>query len=63
MPSKALNVIYQVWSGRDFKPVKTLPGHEAKVTASDISAGNFGNLNKLSLNLSFFSPLSFCIYS
>ncbi|WRX14115.1 WD40 repeat - like 10 [Theobroma cacao] len=26
-----------VWSGRDFKPVKSLPGHEAKVTASDIS--------------------------
>ncbi|KAK8508550.1 hypothetical protein V6N12_044467 [Hibiscus sabdariffa] len=28
---------YLVWSGRDFKPVKSLPGHEAKVTASDIS--------------------------
>ncbi|KAL4347230.1 hypothetical protein GQ457_17G020740 [Hibiscus cannabinus] len=27
----------KVWSGRDFMPVKSLPGHEAKVTASDIS--------------------------
>ncbi|KAK7355211.1 hypothetical protein VNO80_14460 [Phaseolus coccineus] len=26
----------KVWSGRDFKPVKTLSGHEAKVTSVDV---------------------------
>lgn len=26
----------KVWSARDFKPVKTLSGHEAKVTSVDV---------------------------
>ena len=32
---------FQIWSARDFKPVKTLSGHEAKVTALDVAAGKF----------------------
>ena len=31
----------QVWSARDFKPIKTLSGHEAKVTSLDITEGQF----------------------
>lgn len=30
---------FQIWSARDFKPVKTLSGHEAKVTSLDIIGG------------------------
>ncbi|CAA2984190.1 U4 U6 small nuclear ribonucleo PRP4 [Olea europaea subsp. europaea] len=26
----------KVWSSRDFKPVKTLSGHESKVTSLDV---------------------------
>ena len=29
----------QVWSARDFKPVKVLSGHEAKVTSVDVAGG------------------------
>lgn len=29
----------QVWSSRDFKPVKTLSGHESKVTSLDVVGG------------------------
>lgn len=29
----------QIWSSRDFKPVKTLAGHEAKVTSLDVVGG------------------------
>ncbi|KAJ6967975.1 hypothetical protein NC653_036036 [Populus alba x Populus x berolinensis] len=35
-----------VWSGRYFKPVKTLSAHEAKVTSLNINAGSFPNLDK-----------------
>ena len=31
----------QIWSSRDFKPVKTLSGHEAKVTSLDVSGGKY----------------------
>lgn len=31
--------IIQIWSARDFKPVKTLSGHEAKVTSLDVAGG------------------------
>lgn len=34
----------QVWSGRDFKPVKTLSGHEAKVTSLDVLGGRISTL-------------------
>lgn len=30
---------FQIWSARDFKPVKTLSGHEAKVTSLDVIGG------------------------
>lgn len=30
---------FQIWSARDFKPVKTLSGHEAKVTSLDVLGG------------------------
>lgn len=33
--------IHQIWSARDFKPVKTLSGHEAKVTSLDVAGGKF----------------------
>ncbi|KAL9336213.1 hypothetical protein Peur_070701 [Populus x canadensis] len=36
----------KVWSGRYFKPVKTLSAHEAKVTSLNINACNFPNLDK-----------------
>lgn len=29
----------QVWSSKDFKPVKTLSGHESKITSLDVVAG------------------------
>ncbi|KAF9623844.1 hypothetical protein IFM89_005429 [Coptis chinensis] len=29
----------KVWSSRDFKPIKTLSGHDAKVTSLDIVGG------------------------
>lgn len=29
----------QIWSARDFKPVKTLAGHESKVAGVDVSSG------------------------
>ncbi|GAB4843898.1 hypothetical protein Ancab_013862 [Ancistrocladus abbreviatus] len=32
------DMMAKVWSSRDFKPVKTLSGHEAKVTSLDIVA-------------------------
>lgn len=32
-------ISFQIWSARDFKPVKTLSGHEAKVTSLDITGG------------------------
>uniref|UniRef100_A0A251RVH1 Putative WD40/YVTN repeat-like-containing domain-containing protein n=1 Tax=Helianthus annuus TaxID=4232 RepID=A0A251RVH1_HELAN len=28
----------QIWSSRDFKPVKVLSGHEVKVTSVDVAA-------------------------
>ncbi|RZS22759.1 hypothetical protein BHM03_00055583 [Ensete ventricosum] len=31
-----------VWSAQDFKPIKTLSGHEAKITSLDITKG-YGN--------------------
>lgn len=31
----------QVWSSKDFKPVKTLSGHESKVTSLDVVGGQF----------------------
>lgn len=34
-------ILSQVWSGQDFKPTKTLAGHEARVTGLDISDGEF----------------------
>jgi U4/U6 small nuclear ribonucleoprotein PRP4 len=30
----------QLWSTRDYKPIKSLAGHESKVTSLDISGGN-----------------------
>lgn len=35
------DIYYQVWSSRDFKPIRTLSGHEAKVTSLDIAGGVF----------------------
>lgn len=32
-------LVLQIWSGRDFKPVKTLAGHESKVAGIDVSTG------------------------
>ncbi|TXG54105.1 hypothetical protein EZV62_019361 [Acer yangbiense] len=37
----------KVWSGPDFKLVKTLSGHEAKVTSLDAGAGNFSSCRKI----------------
>jgi WD40 repeat protein len=31
---------FQLWSARDYKPIKSLVGHESKVTSLDISGGN-----------------------
>jgi hypothetical protein len=30
---------FQLWSARDYKPIKSLVGHESKVTSLDISGG------------------------
>lgn len=35
----------QVWSSRDFKPVKVLSGHEAKVTSVDVVGGKLSILD------------------
>lgn len=43
LPSLAIVVSYipyfQLWSARDYKPIKSLVGHESKVTSLDISGG------------------------
>ena len=45
----------QVWSSRDFKPVKTLSGHEAKVTSVDVVGGNFQFTEAKYRSLTFFN--------
>jgi hypothetical protein len=35
---------FQLWSARDYKPIKSLAGHESKVTSLDISGGTYGFL-------------------
>ena len=39
--SLKFDFLHQVWSSRDFKPVKTLSGHEARVTSLDVGGGEF----------------------
>lgn len=31
---------FQIWSAKDFKPIKTLLAHEEKITSLDITGGN-----------------------
>lgn len=40
-----IGFVSQVWSARDFKPVKVLSGHEAKVTSVDVVGGKLYFLN------------------
>lgn len=40
---------FQIWSARDFKPVKTLAGHEAKVTSLDVAGGKYLTVDMLSI--------------
>lgn len=42
-------VYFQIWSARDFKPVKTLAGHEAKVTSLDVTGGKYLTVDMLSI--------------
>jgi U4/U6 small nuclear ribonucleoprotein PRP4 len=35
---------FQLWSARDYKPIKSLAGHESKVTSLDISGGKYASL-------------------
>lgn len=42
----------QIWSARDFKPVKTLAGHESKVAGVDVSAGEFSESSLWSVRVS-----------
>lgn len=43
IPSLAIGhsciLYFQLWSARDYKPIKSLVGHESKVTSLDISGG------------------------
>ncbi|KAK7838766.1 u4/u6 small nuclear ribonucleoprotein prp4-like protein [Quercus suber] len=39
----------KIWSARDFKPVKTLAGHEAKVTSLDVAGGKYLTVDMLSI--------------
>lgn len=48
-----MDFCHQVWSSKDFKPVRTLAGHESKITSLDVVAGEF------SLNRGFLELLSF----
>lgn len=49
-----IGLISQVWSSRDFKPVKVLSGHEAKVTSVDVAGGNIDILDLLLLEFTLF---------
>lgn len=37
MITASFDMTAKVWSSRDFKPVKTLSGHEGRVTSLDIA--------------------------
>jgi hypothetical protein len=45
-----MHSIFQLWSARDYKPIKSLVGHESKVTSLDISGGEI-------LLMDFFVPV------
>lgn len=38
MATASYDMTAKVWSSRDFKPVKTLSGHEAKIMSLDVAS-------------------------